>query len=120
MDKSKGGLGWHSSDPRGRDAVRASTGASARGILRRPPKRAIGHCALRAPTVFLVRIETIRTKNTVMDKNKDGLGLFSYKIVDCARTGFSSVRNRGSARTASRPRKMETLQRRGRDLSRHV
>jgi len=28
-----------------------------------------GHCALRAPTVFLVRIETIRTKNTVPDKN---------------------------------------------------
>jgi hypothetical protein len=31
-------------------------------------------CALRAPTVFLVRIRTIRTENTVMDKSKGGLG----------------------------------------------
>jgi hypothetical protein len=31
-----------------------------------------GHCALRAPTVFLVRIETIRTKNMVMVKSNDG------------------------------------------------
>jgi hypothetical protein len=27
----------------------------------------------------------IRTATTVMDKDKDGLGLLLYKIVDCAR-----------------------------------
>jgi hypothetical protein len=31
------------------------------------PMSANNHCALRAPTVFLVRIKNIRTKNTVMD-----------------------------------------------------
>jgi len=36
-------------------------------------------CALRAPTVFPVRIKTIRTENTVMDKNKDGVEVL-YKI----------------------------------------
>jgi len=39
-------------------------------------------CALRAPTVFLVRINTIRTRNTVMVKSKDDSGLFLYKIGD--------------------------------------
>jgi len=36
------------------------------------------HCALRAPTVFLVRINTIRTKNTVMDKSNNGSQLRQY------------------------------------------
>jgi hypothetical protein len=36
---------------------------------------------------FLYGQKTVRTKNTVMDKNKDGI-LFLYKIVDCARMGF--------------------------------
>jgi len=45
-----------------------------------------------------------------MDKNKGGLGWFLYKIVDCARMCFSSVRNRRSARTAFHPRKIATLQ----------
>jgi hypothetical protein len=40
-----------------------------------------------------------------MDKNKGGLGLLLYKILDCARMYFSSVRNRGSARAGRRPRK---------------
>jgi hypothetical protein len=43
-----------------------------------------GHCALRAPTVFSVRIKGIRTENTVMDKNEGSAGVL-YKIVDCAR-----------------------------------
>jgi hypothetical protein len=54
-------------------------------------------CALRAPTVFLVRIRIIRTKNTVLDKGKNGLGLFLSKIADCVRT-------------ASRPRNVTTVQ----------
>jgi len=37
--------------------------------------------------VFLVRIETIRTKNTVMVNSKYGVG-FLYKIADGARTAF--------------------------------
>src|SRR5450830_254633 len=65
------------------------------------------HCALRAPTVFLVRIKTIRTKNTVMDKSNSGLELVLYKIVDCVRMCFSSARNRRSARTGRRPRKLD-------------
>jgi len=36
-------------------------------------------CALRAPTVFSVWIKTIRTENTAMDKNKDGVAVL-YKI----------------------------------------
>jgi len=63
------------------------------------------HCALLAPTVFLVRIKTIRTKNTVMDKSNSGLELVLYKIADCVRMCFSSARNRRSARTGRRPRK---------------
>jgi hypothetical protein len=64
-----------------------------------PSHTAIGLARLRAPTVFSVRIKTIRTENTVMDKSKDDMGLLSYtglflsKIVDCARMAFSSVRN---------------------------
>jgi hypothetical protein len=38
----------------------------------------------RAPTVFLVRIKAIRTKNTVMVYSKQGAGAL-YKIADCAR-----------------------------------
>jgi len=44
-------------------------------------------CALRAPTVFLVRIETIRTKNTVMDKSKDGLEVAFVQDRNSATTG---------------------------------
>jgi hypothetical protein len=41
-----------------------------------------------------------------MEKSKDGgLGLFLYKIADCARMALSSVRNRRSARTVFRPRR---------------
>jgi len=55
--------------------------------------------------VFLVRIKTIRTKNTVMVNSKYGVG-FLYKIADGARMvfirapsairadGFSSAQNR--------------------------
>jgi hypothetical protein len=42
----------------------------------------------RAPTVFLVRIETIRTKNTVPDKGNNVRGCFLSKIADWARMGF--------------------------------
>jgi len=50
-------------------------------------------CALRAPTVFSGRIKAIRPENTVPDKIKDSAGVL-YKIVDCARMRFLSVRNR--------------------------
>jgi hypothetical protein len=45
-------------------------------------------CALRAPTVFLERIKSIHSKNTVMVKSNNGMGLFLYKIVDSARMVF--------------------------------
>jgi hypothetical protein len=48
----------------------------------------------------------IRTKNTVMEKSKLGVGLLLSKIVDCVRMCFSSARNRRSARTGRRPRKL--------------
>jgi hypothetical protein len=51
------------------------------------------HCALRAPTMFLVRIKAIRTKNTVIDKNKGSAGVLP-KIADCGRMCFSSAHNR--------------------------
>jgi hypothetical protein len=54
-----------------------------------------GHCALtRANPVFGADEKRIRTKNTVMDKSKGGLGLFLYKIADCAWMCFLSTRNR--------------------------
>jgi hypothetical protein len=56
-------------------------------------------CALRAPTVVLVRINTIRTKTTVMDKGSNRFSLSSYKIANCVRTGFSSVQHCNSAAT---------------------
>jgi len=40
-------------------------------------------------------------------KNNNGVGLSLDKIADCARMCFSSVRNRRSARTGRRPRKLE-------------
>jgi len=67
--------------------------------------------AARANRVFCIDEKHIGTENTVMDENKDGLELLLSKIVDCARIRFSSVRNRRSARTASRPRKIATWQR---------
>jgi hypothetical protein len=53
-----------------------------------PPLR-----APRANRVFGTDEKRIRTKNTVMDKPKDALGVL-IKIADCVRTRFSSVRNR--------------------------
>jgi hypothetical protein len=61
----------------------------------------IRHCALRAPTVFfLVRIKTIRTKNTVMENSKPGTGGF---VPDrrLRADGFSSAQHRNSAITGS-------------------
>jgi len=66
--------------------------------------------AARANHVFCTDKKRIRTKNAVVDKGKDGLGLHLYTIVDCVRTGSSSVRNRRSARTVLRPRKIPALQ----------
>jgi len=43
---------------------------------------------LRAPTVLLVRIKTIRTNNTVLVKGNNDMGLFFYKIADYARMVF--------------------------------
>jgi hypothetical protein len=65
-------------------------------------------CALRAPTAFLVRINTIRTKNAVMFKGKDGLGLYRDRRLRA--DGFSSARNRRPARTGSCPRNIAVLQ----------
>jgi hypothetical protein len=63
------------------------------------------HCALtRANRVFGTDEKRIRTKNTVMNKSKNGFGGLS-KIADCVRMCFSSARNRRSARTGRRPRK---------------
>jgi hypothetical protein len=57
------------------------------------------HCALaRANRVFRADEGRIRTKNTVIRKNKDSAWVL-YKIVACARMRFSSVRKRRSART---------------------
>jgi hypothetical protein len=69
--------------------------------------------------VFLVRIETIRTKNTVMEKNKDGAGGLC-KIVDCARMAFhpcaiDDPRGRIFIRATSQP-----FNGGRRDLNRHV
>jgi len=61
--------------------------------------------AARANRVFRADEKRIRTENAVMGKNKGGLGWFLYKIVDCARICFSSVRNPRSARTVFCPRK---------------
>ncbi|MEK7362029.1 MAG: hypothetical protein AAB133_08130 [Pseudomonadota bacterium] len=65
-------------------------------------------CALRAPTVFLVRIQTIRTKNTVMDKTKPTWGFIQDRrlrtdgfIIRAQSTiradGFSSAQNHNFA-----------------------
>jgi len=41
--------------------------------------------AARANPVFGTDEKRIRTKNRVVDKNKQGFGLFLYKIADCVR-----------------------------------
>ncbi|MEK7362277.1 MAG: hypothetical protein AAB133_09405, partial [Pseudomonadota bacterium] len=65
--------------------------------------------AARANHVFWADEKRIRPENTVIVNNKDSAeGL--YTIVDYARICFSSVRNRRSARTVSRPRNFATLQ----------
>jgi len=59
--------------------------------------------AARANRVFCADEKHIRTENTVMDKNEDSARVL-YEIADWAWMCFSSVSNRRSARTASRPR----------------
>jgi hypothetical protein len=49
--------------------------------------------APRANPVFGADEKRIRTKNTVMDKPKDALGVL-IKIADCVRTDSSSAHNR--------------------------
>jgi len=61
--------------------------------------------APRANRVFCTDEKHIRAENTVMDKNKGGLGRLFSKIVDYARMRFSSAHNQRSARTGRRPRK---------------
>jgi hypothetical protein len=58
------------------------------GRTRRPDLR-----AARANRVFCTDEKRIRTENTVMFNTKQGVG-FLYKIADCVRMCFSSVRNR--------------------------
>jgi len=65
--------------------------------------------AARANRVFRADEKRIRTENTVIGKNKNSAGVL-YKIADCVRMCFSSARNRRSARTVLRPRKIATLQ----------
>jgi len=66
-----------------------------------------GHCALaRANRVFCTDEKRIRTENAVIDKSNHGVGLLLSKITDCVRICFSSARNRRSARTGRRPRKL--------------
>jgi hypothetical protein len=73
--------------------------------------RAANLRATRANHVFCTDEKRIRTENMVMVNTKHYLGVL-YKIVDCARMCFSSVRSRRSARTVSRPRNIATLQQR--------
>jgi len=54
------------------------------------------------------------------EKSKGGLGLPFSKIVDCARIRFSSVRNRRSARTGRRPRKLKRHSSKYRPMSAEV
>jgi hypothetical protein len=68
--------------------------------------RRTGLRAARANRVFCTDEKRIRTENTVIVNSKDSAGVL-YKIVDCARMRFSSVHNRGSARTGRRPRKFD-------------
>jgi hypothetical protein len=60
--------------------------------------------APRANHVFGTDEKHIRIENMVIDKSNNGLGSLLSNIADCARMRFSSVHNRRSARTASRPR----------------
>jgi len=60
--------------------------------------------APRANRVFRTDEKRIRTKNTVIDKDKSSSEVLS-KIADGARMRFSSVHHRRSARTGRRPRK---------------
>jgi hypothetical protein len=68
--------------------------------------------AARANRVFCADKKRIRTENTVMVNTKHSAGGL-YKIADCVRMCFSSVRNRRSARTAFRSRNSANLQQRG-------
>jgi len=62
--------------------------------------------AARANRDFCTDEKRIRTEIAVMVKNRDCAG-FLHKIVDCAGMRFSSLRNRRSARTGRRPRKLD-------------
>jgi len=52
-------------------------------VVDAPPLR-----APRANRVFRTDEKRIRTKNTVIDKSKGGLGWLLYKIADCVRMAF--------------------------------
>jgi hypothetical protein len=60
--------------------------------------------AKRANRYFGTDMKHIRTKIAVTDKSDNAPGLVPYKIVNRVRMRFSSVHNRRSARTVSRPR----------------
>jgi hypothetical protein len=69
--------------------------------------------------VFLVRIKTIRTKNTVMVNTKHGVGVLS-KIADCVRMVFHPRAiddPRGRFLVCATP---QLCNNDGRDLSRHA
>jgi hypothetical protein len=51
--------------------------AAARCVLQRPQMSVRDHCALRAPTLFSVRIKIIRTENTVMNKTRTARWLYT-------------------------------------------
>jgi hypothetical protein len=75
--------------------------------------------AARANRIFCTDEKHIRTENMVIVITRHCVGVL-HKIVDRARLCFSSVRNRRSARTVSRPRNVAVLQQRKPDLRQHV
>jgi len=57
--------------------IRAQSTIRADGISSAQQQGCAAYCALRAPTVFSVRIKSIRTENTVMDKSKGSVGFYT-------------------------------------------
>jgi len=62
--------------------------------------------AARANRVFYTDEKRIRIENTVIGKSKDGFPVFVQNRRLRTDDAFSSVRNRRSARTGRRPRKL--------------
>jgi len=75
-----GGCAFHPpaiGDPRGRAAVRASSSATVRSILQSLSMSTCDHCALRAPTLFSVRMKSVSVQKTRFRKKQGRFGLLS-------------------------------------------